>query len=296
MNIRKSYYTQPFVKVLCGAVLISFSAVFVKIADVAPISSAYYRVFIGSIFLLIIYLSQRSPFPNFLSLLPMTCFCGFLFAIDLLFWHTSISYIGPGLATILSNFQVFILAGFGVIFFKEKLNLKYLLSIPLAIAGLVLIVGIDQGLLNVQYKMGILFGILTAICYASFILCLRRIQCKEDNSEVLILLLLSVFAAIFLALKMIYSSESFLIPDLKSGLALLGLGLLCQTIGWLLISHSLPRIRASLVGLILLIQPSLSFFWDVTIFHRPTELLNWVGVTLTLSAIYLGIIGNKQSS
>lgn len=296
MNTFLNLYRQPFFKVLCGAVMISFSAVFVKIAEVAPISSAYYRVFIGAIFLLIIICFQRPSARLFISLLPMTCLCGLLFALDLVFWHTSINYIGPGLATILGNFQVFILAGVGIVFLKEKVSVRYLLSIPLAVVGLFLIVGIEQGVLDAQYKLGILFGFLTAICYAAFLLCLRRIQCKKADSDVLILLLLSIFAAIFLALKMLYSSESFLIPDIKSGLALLGLGLLCQTLGWLLISHGLPRIRASLVGLILLIQPSLSFFWDVTIFHRPTELLNWAGVALTLSAIYMGIIGNRQSS
>lgn len=276
--------------------MISFSAVFVRVANVSPTTSAFYRVFLGSIFLLIIYLAQRKQPPRLLHLLPITCFCSFIFALDLYFWHESIFYIGPGLATILGNCQVFILAGVGVFFFGEKLGVKYIISIPLAITGLFLIVGFEWSALENDYKIGILFGLLTAACYSIFILCLRKIQATESHSEVLNLFLVSIFSAFFLALKMFYNSDSFAIPDIESGMALLGLGFLCQTVGWLLISHGLPRIRASLAGLILLIQPSLSFLWDVTIFHRPTDLMNWVGVTLTLTAIYLGVTSKDKSS
>jgi len=276
--------------------MISFSAVFVEVADVSPNSSAFYRVLLGSGFLLLICVYKRCAVRPFSRILPMACLCGFLFALDLLFWHISIRSIGPGLATIISNFQVFILAAFGAVFLKERLSPAYLYAVPLAILGLVLIVGLKQEGLDLQYRQGILFGILTAICYAGFLLCFRRTQSSSHQSELFILLTVSIFASVFLGLKMIYSQDSFLIPNLQSGFALLGLGLLCQTVGWLFITHGLPKIRTSLVGLILLIQPTLSFIWDVLLFQRPTEIVNWAGVIITLTAIYLGLRGREQSS
>ena len=62
-----------------------------------------------------------------------------------------------------------------------------------------------------------------------------------------------------------------------------------QSVGWILISNALPQIRASLSGLILLMQPALAFVWDVLFFQRPTSLVNWMGVLIALAAIYLGM-------
>lgn len=296
MISQESLYKQPIIKVLCGAVMISFSAVFVNIAEVTPTTSAFYRVFFGALFLLLLFLGRRSPLDSLRRSWPILGLCGFIFALDLYFWHESILYIGPGLATILGNFQVFILAAAGVLFFNEKLGLHYLAAIPLAILGLFLIVGVNWNMLTSGYKTGIYFGLLTALCYSIFLLCLRKIQGQGEHFQIQNLMLVSIFTALFLGMKMLYSADSFAIPDLKSASALLGLGLFSQTIGWLMIANALPKIRPSLAGLCLLIQPSLSFVWDVLFFNRPTELTNWFGVALTLGAIYLGITNKTEST
>jgi drug/metabolite transporter (DMT)-like permease len=93
---------------------------------------------------------------------------------------------------------------------------------------------------------------------------------------------------------MLHAGDSFTIPNSKSLLALLGLGLFSQTIGWVLIANAMPKIRASFTGLILLLQPALAFIWDVLIFNRPTDILNWTGVILTLAAIYMGLTGKAR--
>ncbi|MDP3480399.1 MAG: EamA family transporter, partial [Desulfoprunum sp.] len=93
---------------------------------------------------------------------------------------------------------------------------------------------------------------------------------------------------------MIHTGDSFAIPDLKSLLALVSLGLYSQTIGWLLIANAMPKIRASFTGLILLLQPALAFVWDVLFFARPTNLVNWTGIILTLTAIYLGLTASNK--
>ena len=108
------------------------------------------------------------------------------------------------------------------------------------------------------------------------------------------MMLLSFAAAVFLGLQAVYSGDSFIIPDIQSWTALLLLGLTSQGIGWILISNALPRVRASFAGLILLLQPSLAFIWDVLLFQRPTSAVNWVGVVMAITAIYLGTIKNSD--
>ena len=281
----------PIFQVLCGAFLISFSGIFVKLADVSPTASGFYRVFFGSVFLL----GATVWFKDFKKLIPaellLIILCGFVFALDLFFWHESIMYIGPGLATLLGNFQVFLLAATGILFFREKSRPRFFAAIPLAILGLLLIVGVNWNNLENDYKTGIYFGLLTAVCYTAFLLSLRKIQSDESHSQFSSLLIVSISCAIFLGIKMLYTGDSFAIPDSKSLLALLGLGLFSQTIGWVLIANAMPQIRASFTGLILLLQPSLAFIWDVMLFNRPTDALNWTGVVITVAAIYMGLTG-----
>jgi drug/metabolite transporter (DMT)-like permease len=286
----------PIFQVLCGAFLISFSGIFVKLADVSPTSSGFYRVFFGSAFLLcatIWYKDYKKLTPAELLLI---IFCGFVFALDLFFWHESIMYIGPGLATLLGNFQVFLLAATGIFFFGEKGRPRFFAAIPLAITGLLLIVGLNWNNLENDYKIGIYFGLLTAVCYTAFLLSLRKIQSNERHSQFSSLMIVSISCAIFLGIKMLHTGDSFVIPNSKSLLALLGLGLFSQTIGWVLIANAMPKIRASFTGLILLLQPSLAFIWDVLFFSRPTNTLNWIGVFLTLTAIYMGLTGKAKQT
>lgn len=281
----------PILHVLCGAFLISFSGIFVKLAEVSPTASGFYRVGFGAVFLLIgVLLKREFKMPGAVQLL-LVAFCGFSFALDLFFWHMAIMHIGPGLSTLIGNFQVFLLAGIGIIFLKEKLKLRFLIAIPLAVWGLYLIVGGSWHSLTAGYKTGIYFGLLTALVYTIFLITLRKIQEDRGQSFFQLLMLVSLFTAIYLGLKMVYTGDSFSIPDTRSLLALLGLGLFSQTIGWILIATAMPKIPASLTGLTLLLQPTLAFIWDVLIFSRPTSLTNWLGVLITLIAIYLGVTG-----
>lgn len=286
----------PIFHVLCGAFLISFSSVFVKLAHVSPTASGFYRVGFGAVFLLLGVLIKREFNVVGFKQLLLIAFCGLTFALDLFFWHESIFYIGPGLATLIGNFQVFLLAGVGIIFLGESAKLRFLIALPLAIAGIFFIVGENWESLTGHYKTGIYFGLLTALCYTIFLLTLRKIQEERGQSFFLLLMLVSLATSIFLGLKMVYTGDTFTIPDSQSLLALLGLGLSSQTVGWILIATAMPKIPASLTGLALLLQPSLSFIWDVLIFHRPTDLINWFGLIITLLAIYMGITGKITSN
>jgi drug/metabolite transporter (DMT)-like permease len=285
----------PVINVLFGAFAISFSPVFVKLAQVPPLTSAFYRVFFGAILLFACATVARewekmNPLGWIICLLA-----GLIFAFDLFFWHKAIFFIGPGLATLLGNLQVFILAAVGTIFLGEKLRPRFVIAIPLALIGLYFIVGLDWRELGAEYKIGVFLGLLTAIFYSMFLLLMRKLQSDHQKSHFFVLLLISTFCAIFLSIEMVSADISFAIPDPTSLFSLLGLGIISQTFGWVLIATSMPKIKASFTGLILLLQPTLAFIWDVLFFARPTDLLNWSGVLLTLTAIYMGLTGKRSA-
>lgn len=272
-----------------GATMISFSAVFVKLAHVGPTMAGFYRMFFGGLMLVVLLIIRgKSLFHRSLNTLLLLA-CGFLFALDLTLWHRSIHYVGPGLGTLLSNFQVFFLAFFGITALGEKLTPKLALSLPLAVTGLYFMVGLNWHALGSQYKTGVLLGILTALCYAAYILTLRKVQVASSKGGSLsVIAVISLFTALIMGLEAWFQGESFAIPDLRSWLALLGYGLVGQVLGWVIISKGLPHVEASRAGLILLLQPTLSFLWDILFFARPVLPMEMIGAMIALLAIYLG--------
>ncbi len=278
---------------MTGAIIISFSGVWVKLADVSPTSSAFYRVFFGFIFLVICSLRSKEYKTYKLHHLFLPTLCGILFALALLCWHNSILFIGPGLATLIGNFQVFILALVGILLLRETFNISLLFSIPIAITGLTMIVGSDWSEIDATYKTGIYFGLATAILYSAYILTLKRLSANTSD-RYYSMMSVSFFSSIFLGAYIILSQDTFAIPNMKSFFSLAGLGLFSQCVGWVLIATSLPQNKASFAGLILLLQPTLAFIWDVLLFSRPTSLLNWSGVVLVIFSIYLGMAANQK--
>ncbi len=282
---------------LVGAVMISFSGVWVKISSVSPTASAFYRAFFGGIFLLAGAVWRREIRRLSLRQNGLILVCGGLFALDLICYHYSIHWVGPGLGTILPNLQVFIMALAGLFFFKEKLRPLYWCAIPLAVCGLMMVVGIRWHDLGRLYKLGIYAGLVASLCYAAFLLSLRKLQADDRKvSFFYVLLLVSLITAALIGLEMLGSGESFVLPDRKALFSLWALGLFSQCLGWILIAAALPHLRVSQSGLILLLQPALSFVWDVVLFGRPTGALNWAGVAVVLAAIYMGTVGGKCRS
>jgi drug/metabolite transporter (DMT)-like permease len=278
-----------------GAMMISFSAVWVKLAHVTPTVSAFYRVFFGGFFLMAILIARREKLWRGWPCMKLSLLAAIFFALDLYTWHRSIAYVGPGLATILGNFEVFLVPAVGALLFGERLNLRFVLSVPLAVTGLFMIVGIHWEQLSPDYRIGIYYGLATALFYTGFLIVLRKLQSHASKpSAALSLMVVSFSTALYLALEMIRAGDSFAIPDLQSGFSLVALGLMCQTVGWLLITRSLPRIPAAIAGLLLLLQPSLSFVWDVLFFNRATSTMAWAGVILALAAIYLGATSGRK--
>lgn len=287
-------FVSGLLPVMFGAAMISFSAVFVKLAHVGPTMAGFYRVLFGGALLTIMVLAQRKRLWTGRRPFALAVAAGVLFALDLSFWHRSIHILGPGLSTILSNFQVFFLAGMGALVMGERLGGRLALGIPLAMAGLYLLVGLNFASLGEDYQRGVFYGLLTALCYGGYILTLRQLQSLADApGRTANLTIVSLVTALVMGVEGWVQGESFLIPDAQSWAALIAYGLAGQVLGWVIIARGLPRLAASLAGLVLLLQPTLAFVWDMLFFAKPVDLAQGLGAALALAGIYLGATSRK---
>ncbi len=289
MVVLKSRESHSSLELVSGVVLISFSAVFVKLSDVGPSAAAFYRMFFGGILLLLIAVVTRTKLWFGWRSFSLAAFSGVLFAGDLAFWHRSIHYVGPGLATILANFQVFFVTTFAIMVLKERPHLRVILAIPLALLGLFLLVGTQWREMGNDYQTGVLFGLITAMFYASFVLTLRKLQSLPNAPAPFANVTISTLTtAVCSAIVALLANESFVIPGTPTVLWLILYGVCGQVLGWVLITRSIKHLPAARVSLTLLLQPTLSFIWDLLFFHRLTVMVEVAGAAIAIFAIYLG--------
>ena len=290
----KVLFGNPRVRLFAGAIIISFSPVLVRLVSVSPTTSGFYRLVLGGIALAMYLLAtgRKLSFSKaaWIALIGSALF----FALDLWFWHRSIIYVGPGLATLLANFQVFFMTAAGVILLRQRPSGIQLIAIPLAMLGLAMIIGLDWQGLQQDYRIGVIFGLLTAVCYAGYLLTMRQARTGSTHAipsrEIAVL---SLIAASVLGVAAVAEGESLAIPNINDAIWLACYGILVHAVGLMLIASSLAKVSTTEVGLALLLQPSLSFTWDILFFDRQLTVTEGFGAAIALAAIYLG---SRQSS
>lgn len=280
-----------------GAILISFSSVMVKLAAaVPPDVIGFYRLFVGGLGMGVFLwrmgkLKQLTRHVWIWAILSALFFTG-----DFIFWHRSIIHVGPGLSTMLANYQVIFLALVSVTFFREKMSKPFMAALPMALIGLYLMVGVQWSSFSEDFQLGVIYGLMTAVFYALYLISLKYSLSKAGADPLAMAGAVALLTGLMLGSIGAAQGQSFVIPDTQSLLALATLSLVCHAVGWFCITRGIQLVKTSLVGLILLLQPTLSYVWDILFFAKPTNALELTGVGLALGAIYLGSLKSGEEA
>lgn len=284
-------------QVLFGAICISWAPILVKLVDVEAGVSAFYRVAIGGIALALLSRKKRDPVDarslkpeNTKKWIIWVVLAGLFFALDLGMWHRAIATAGAGISTFLANMNVIYLTIYGIIFFKEKLSLRYGLLILGALLGSILLTQVDDWYdWSEDYQKGILLAFLTGIAYSAFVLALRMAEKYVSETRFTgpaSLAGSSLSAAFFLALSTAVSGESWKLSS-QDFMTLFALAMIAQVAGWGLISRSLSRLPLSLSGMLLLLQPVMTSVWAHLLFEETWDSSQLAGAALCLCCLYI---------
>ncbi|GIT11721.1 MAG: hypothetical protein CM1200mP32_12140 [Methanobacteriota archaeon] len=288
---------------LAGAVAISFSPVFYIFSGTNPSTGAFFRMLYALPALALLAYLVRSSDTRSSRTRWMAFGAGLILAPDMLSYHSSMIFIGIGIATLIGNSQVIIVTLASWKLFGEKPNPAILISLPVVVVGLALISGIaDSEPYGEDPVKGVIFGMMAAFFYSSFLILFRYSNRELAPSSsvqldatagaalgllVLGLLPLSGYAIEPLDLQPIWPGHGWLIV----------LALLCQVAGWLAIAHALPRLPAAHVSFAVLLQPVLTLVWGYVILDQDGHSQNQVmGIFLVLSAIIAVTLYGSASS
>ena len=265
--------------VFFGACSLSFGGLIVKSFEGATLWQilfwrSLFFIMVVFIFLLISYKKKifkafyNSGIPGiFGGIILSSGFCGYVFAM----YNTTVANTNFIIQT-----QTIFLAIFGYFFLKEKISKITLVSIFLAISGIILMVGSD---LEPGQISGNLAAFIMPVSFAILILIIR----KYPNVDMVPLQLYAGITAMIIgyiiAGKINISAHDIFLGFL-AGFFQLGFGFILITIG----ARSTP---SAMVGIIMLTEAVLGPFWAWLFINENSSFMVLIGGTIVIIAVLL---------
>ena len=277
---------RPRISALLGAVCIAFSGIFYEWAAVSPSTGTVFRALFGLPLLgLVAWLEHRRFGGLPARTVRLALLAGVFFAGDLTFWHHAIGAVGAGLATVLGNLQVLVVGVVAWLAFGERPSRNTFVAVPIVLVGVALISGvIGAQAYGANPALGVVLGLLTALCYAGYLLTIRRggRDLRRPAGPVAIA---TVSTAVCAAIAGVVVGDLDLLPAAASLAWLALLGLTSQSLGYLLISISLSRLPAVLTSIILLAQPVMTVGLGIVLLDEHPSPTQLIGVAFVIGGI-----------
>ncbi|MCW6035383.1 DMT family transporter [Spirulina subsalsa FACHB-351] len=264
---------------IIGVSIMAGLGVFVKQIN-APVSLIVLaRFYLGFLFFLIYLLITRKihliqPFQKsfFPLILGGLSWAGLMFSYTQAILFTSLSY-----AVFLLYLAPFIATAIAFFWLKEKLTLSQTLALIIAFLGFIFILDFDptQGLQNV---IGSLWGLLSALAYASFVIINRKIpnHCLSQTR----IFYQFLFTNLFLLPLWLQFKLQFL--TLNNTFWLVGVGFFHGFLAITLMITAVRYLKASEYGIISYVEPLIAALLGFLLYSESLSLLQAMGGLLIL--------------
>ncbi len=267
-----------------GAVAMGASPIFVRLADVGPYASAFWRCALALPFLALWAMRETGGLAAATRGIDRAVlFSGLFFAGDLFFWHLSILGTTVANATFFATTAPIWVALGAFLFLREAIRARTIGGIALCILGGSALVGQSFGFAP-QRLPGDLFGLITAIFFGSYMLTVRAARARLGAGQ-LALVSTAITTAILFAVAL--ALEPAIVPrSLHGALALLALALVSQVGGQGLLAVALGTLPATFSSLVIFLEAIAAAALAWLILGEGLGPLQWLGGVLILGGIY----------
>jgi drug/metabolite transporter (DMT)-like permease len=274
-----------YLALIVGLFSIGFAAILVSLAKAPGPVSAFYRMGVAAVLLVIPFLRQTTsrgkPYPR--QGVRLALLGGLLFALDVAFWTTGITISGAATPTLMANTAP-IWVGLGsMLIFHERLNALFWFGLILAMFGALLVLGAEFTR-GAALGWGTFLGLLAAIFYGAYYLVTQRGRVYLNTLSYF--WITTFTAAMVLLILNLIVGNPITGYSLQTYLAFLGLGLIAQVLGWLTINYAQGYLPASIVAPTLLGQPVVTAFFAVLLLGESFSAWHILGGILVLVGVY----------
>ena len=244
------------------------------------------RGLFGSLFIYLVLLFRKEKIDReaIRKNLFMLALSGIALGLNWVFLFAGYRY-GIAISSLCNYMAPIIVVVITSLFYKERINLKQILCIVMAFAGMLLMLGIFEGNSSVDMRC-VLYGSLAAVGFVILVLINRRIRDIPQLEKTLIQLLFSMLAV----LPYVYFNNGFpKVFDLRSALVVLMLGFLHTGVAYIFYFSSIDTLPAQSIAVLGYLEPVMNLLIGALVLHEKIDISGILGALL----IILASIGNE---
>lgn len=280
------------VALFAGGIAIGGSPIFMRLSEIGPIASAFWRLAIAlvplTLYALLFAPDRRSLWPASWRELGLLAVPGIFLALDLICWHLSVSLTSVTNATLLINLSTVFVTLMAWLLFGEAISRRFLIGLALALVGVVVLKG--GGLAGGRW-VGDLVAVTGAVFYAGYMIGLSRARVGNGTLKVMIW---NSLAGALTILPVAILAEPQLMPATLHGWSVLGgLAMVSHVGGQAMIIFALAYLPTSFSSLTLLMQPVVAALLGVVILGEAIGFYEIAGGALVLTGI---LIARRQKA
>jgi drug/metabolite transporter (DMT)-like permease len=281
------------IALFAGAACIALSPIWVRVSEVGPTASAFWRVSLAvPLFWILFFSLKTKETKRTVNQFPLLVAAGIAFAGDLAFWHWSIKFTSIANSTLLANLASIFVTLAAWVLWKQRPSGLFLAGLAAALLGTGLLVRASLGF-SPQALLGDGLGLVTAMFYAWYLLAVKRIRDLGIATVELMAVTTTITAVILLPVAL--ASGEPLLPESAAGwLKLLGLAWVSHAAGQGLIAFALAKLPADFSAAGLLLQPVIAALFAWLLLAEPITALQCAGGAVVLFGIYLAHRGRSR--
>ncbi len=268
---------------VAGAFAMGASPIFVRLTDVGPQASAFWRTALA---LPVLWLWMRfedrgtRPFEFDRS----TLIVGACFAGDLFFWHLAIMNTTVANATFFAvTAPVFVVAG-AFFLLGERADMRMIAGLVLCLAGGAALIG-ESYQANPDRLLGDFYGIVTAFFFGAYVLAVRQARARHGAAR--LMFLSTVVTAALLLVAAVAIPQQLLPQTVESTTALVALALISQAGGQGLLAFALGSLPAAFSSLVIFLEAVAAAGLGWLVLVEKLSLIQLSGGLLILAGIFV---------
>jgi drug/metabolite transporter (DMT)-like permease len=283
--LRPESLAAPFMALVAGALAMGVSPILVRLADVGPFASAFWRVALA---LPVLYawmrLSERGEARSRRRYSRATIWAGLAFTGDLFFWHLSIVNTTVANATFFATTAPIWVVLFGWLIFRARASSGVLIGLALCIAGGGAL--LTQSLsLATGRATGDLYGLLTGVFFGLYFLAVQA--AREDASAARVTFEASTITAALLFVVALVLERRILPSSVQGVAVLIALAWISHAGGQGLLAVALGRLPAAFSSLVIFLEAIAAACFAWVLLGEPVTLIQGAGGLAILAGIYV---------
>lgn len=295
MKISLRAETGAKLSVLLSMAIWGSVGIFVRYIPLPSSVIAFARGVIGLAFLLLVVLVRKKGvnFAAIRSNLPLLCISSVALGANWILLFEAYRFTTVATATLCYYFAPILLIVASPLLLKERLSAKKVICVLVALVGMVFVSGVAEGgLPGRDEALGILFGLMAAVLYATVVLMNKKMKAIAAFDRTMTQLGLS--AVVLLPYILLTENIAAMQADAKAIVLLAVVGILHTGVAYALYFGALDRLKAQTAAIFSYIDPVLAIVLSALLLKEPLTVYSVIGAVLILGSALVSELPEKK--